>query len=128
VDGAPGSGDRIGRDGWCRTPGRGAPGRLARVLRTRPFEKGDDSLFEKVQVLYNRAKHIDGAIAAGKVPKGATSPIWLTNVAMEGTGGRLSFEEFAMVLRYLGRVAEEAATLSPEPAGGPSNPEVGRTR
>jgi hypothetical protein len=46
---------------------------------TKLFSKGDGSLAERVNLLYNSMKHVESRIAAGQIEEDATIPVWLSN-------------------------------------------------
>lgn len=45
------------------------------------FEKGDGSIEERLNRLYNQSKHAESVIKSVNLPPGATIPVWLTMMA-----------------------------------------------
>jgi hypothetical protein len=72
------------------------------------FKKGDGSVLERLNLLYNRSKHADGAIEAGQLPEDATMGIWLTNDGLRSTDSWLTFDEMAEALEEIARWSDAA--------------------
>lgn len=71
------------------------------------FEKGDNSVEERLNKLYNQMKHVESRIAtSGQILPGATIPVWITNEGLKSTDTLLSFSETGEVLRDLAKWAE----------------------
>jgi hypothetical protein len=73
------------------------------------FQKGDQSLLEKLYDIYNDSKHMENAIKQGRIPTEATAAVWITNQGLETTKipSGLSFAELAEILTSMGEVAEK---------------------
>jgi hypothetical protein len=65
------------------------------------FVQGDGSVLERLNLLYNRLKHMDGAIESGQLPAESTMAIWLTNDGVRSVDSVLTFAEIADILRDL---------------------------
>jgi hypothetical protein len=65
------------------------------------FTKGDGSALERLNLLYNRSKHMEKAIEAGQVPSESTMAIWLTNDGVQSIDSQLTFAEMADILKDL---------------------------
>lgn len=72
------------------------------------FKNGDGSVLERLNLLYNRSKHADGAIEAGQLPEDATMGIWLTNDGLRSTDSWLTFDEMAEALQEIARWSDAA--------------------
>lgn len=83
--------------------------------RTRPFERGDGSVEQRVHHLYNRSKHSDNAIEAGQLPSHGTIPVWMEDDGLHGVDAILAWEETGEVLQDLSKFAnllEDPLTLA----------------
>lgn len=69
------------------------------------FAKGDGSVEERLNSLYNSMKHVESRIEASQILEGATVPVWLTNAGIQSTDTLLTYEETADILRDLARWA-----------------------
>ena len=72
------------------------------------FEKGDGSVLQRLNLLYNRSKHVEKAIEAGQLPADATIAIWLTNDGLRSVDSWLTFDEMADILDGLARWSDAA--------------------
>ncbi len=72
---------------------------------TPPFRKGDGSVEQRVNLLYNRSKHSDTAIEAGQLPPEGTVPVWMEDDGLHGVDVMLRWEEIGEVLRDLSNFA-----------------------
>lgn len=72
------------------------------------FKKGDGSILERLNLLYNRSKHVDKAIEAGQLPSKSTMAIWLTNDGIQSINGGLTFTEMADILTELAMWSDAA--------------------
>lgn len=72
---------------------------------TRPFEKGDGSVEEIVNHLYNRSKHSETAISAGQLPPEGTISVWMEDDGLHGIDVMLSWEKTGEVLQDLSNFA-----------------------
>ena len=65
------------------------------------FEPGDGSVTQRLNLLYNRAKHAEKAITSQQLPPDGTLPVWLKNDGLHCVESILTFEEIAEVLKDL---------------------------
>jgi hypothetical protein len=70
------------------------------------FVKGDGSILQRLNLLYNRTKHIESDIKSGQGPPNGTLPVWLTNEGLETTNAQLAFGEMADILSDLAKWAD----------------------
>jgi hypothetical protein len=70
------------------------------------FQPGDGSPMQRLNLLYNRAKHAEKAITAQQLPPDGTLPVWLKNNGLHCVESSLSFEEVAEILEDLAHWAE----------------------
>jgi hypothetical protein len=70
------------------------------------FEPGDGSVAQRLNLLYNRAKHAKKAITSHQLPPDGTLPVWLKNDGLHCVESSLTFEEIAEVLKDLAHWAE----------------------
>ena len=81
---------------------------------TPPFRKGDGSVEQRVNLLYNRSKHSSEAIRANQLPLKGTISVWMENDGLHGVDVMLSWEETGEVLHDLSNFAtmlEDPKTL-----------------
>lgn len=71
------------------------------------FEKGNGTILERVNTIYNNIKHLNQRIEEGIIPEGFTIPMWVTNFGLESPNAQLGFQEFASLLAELGTLADE---------------------
>jgi hypothetical protein len=76
------------------------------LQRKQIFTKGDGSLEERLNALYNRMKHVEDSITLGRIQDGATVPVWLTNDGLISVDNVLTYVETAEVLREIAKWAE----------------------
>lgn len=69
------------------------------------FERGDGTTFQRLNLLYNRSKHVEKAIAAGQLPEDTSLPVTVTADALVSTDARVDFAELAETLQMLGKGA-----------------------
>ncbi len=72
------------------------------------FVKDDGSVFQRLDLLYNRSKHLESAIECQQLPPGGTLPVWLTNDGLQAVDGALTFPEISEILTDLANWAEAA--------------------
>lgn len=72
------------------------------------FERGDGSVLERLNLLYNRSKHADKAIESGQLPEDGTMGIWLANDGLHSIDSWLNFDEMAEILDELARWSDAA--------------------
>jgi len=65
------------------------------------FVRGDESVEERVNGIYNALKHAESEIDAGRVPPAGTLPVWLTNDGLRSLRTMLSYDEIADCLERL---------------------------
>jgi len=70
------------------------------------YEKGDESVQERLNKLYNRSKHADSAIERWEFVGDSPLCVWLTNEGLRSTETSLSFDEIAGILEELARIAD----------------------
>jgi hypothetical protein len=70
------------------------------------FRRGDGSAFQRLNLLYNRAKHVESAIASHQLPEDGTIAVWLKNDGLHSIDGFLTFDEIAEILKDLSRYAD----------------------
>lgn len=66
------------------------------------FERGDGSIFQRINLIYNRTKHVDKAIEAGQIPDNASLPVNLTDAALVAVDAELKYDELAGTISMLG--------------------------
>ena len=66
------------------------------------FEKGDNSVYERVNGIYNTSRHFDPS----KLPSGDLHAIWLTNEAVRTQEHRLEYDELRGAVASLARIAD----------------------
>lgn len=69
------------------------------------FDRGDGSIEERLNELYNSMKHVEKRIAAGQILDGATVPVWLTNDGIQSTDALLTYAETAEILKDIAKWA-----------------------
>lgn len=72
------------------------------------FAKDDGSVVQRLNLLYNRTKHLETAINSEQLPPDGTIPVWLTNDGLQAVGGKLTFAEIAEILVDLAKWADAA--------------------
>lgn len=78
------------------------------------FKKGDGSVEERLNLFYNKMKHVESCIASNQMIEGATVPVWLENSGLVSIGQHFSFQETAEVLKNLAICAD--ALMNPTTA------------
>jgi hypothetical protein len=80
----------------------------ALLVRGQPvlFGRNDGSSLQRLNLLYNRTKHIESAIKSGQLPPNGTLSVWLTNEGLEAVGAKLAFNEMADILCDLAKWAD----------------------
>lgn len=68
--------------------------------------RGDGSIEERLNIVYNAMKHVEDRIGTADVLAGELTPVWLSNRGIECVGTHLAFEETATVLEALAQWAE----------------------
>lgn len=75
------------------------------------YSKGDGSIQERLNHLYNRSKHAENVIKGRHLPEGGAIPVWMENDGLHGNGVLLKWEETGLVLEEL----SSEATLLEDP-------------
>jgi hypothetical protein len=70
------------------------------------FKRGDGSITQRLNLLYNRAKHAEKAITSQQLPPDGTLPVWLKNDGLYCVESSLTFEEIAEILKDLAQWAD----------------------
>lgn len=70
------------------------------------YEKGNGSVEERLNSLYNQSKHTEKVIRGEEMPETATVPVWLTNEGLESHNVRLTYHETGDVLSHLAEYAQ----------------------
>jgi hypothetical protein len=82
-----------------------------------PFSRGDGSVLERMDRVYNASKHADEFIANGRrFAPDSTLPVWLVNTGLQSMDCLLSFAELADEIESLGRIAKQLSALEPRAA------------
>jgi hypothetical protein len=81
-----------------------------RALDRDLFSKGDGSVFERLNWLYNKGRHFDPQ----DLPTGDLHALWITNDGLRAREHAVTFEEMRDALRLLGRTAQAIAGGAPE--------------
>jgi hypothetical protein len=84
---------------------RGLFGFLTHQEIPMPFVRGERSVEERLNDVYNHMKHVESRIENGQMIEGATIPVWLTNDGLRSTDALLTYAETAEVLRDLAKWA-----------------------
>lgn len=82
---------------------------LVAAFQGRALEKGDGSVEQRLNALYNQMKHVESRIENGQMLTGATVPVWLDNAGLRSIDTTLTFRETAEVLKDLGKYADALA-------------------
>lgn len=65
------------------------------------FVRGEGSVEERLNDLYNHMKHVESRIESGQMIEGATIRVWLTNEGLRGANALLTYDETGEILRDL---------------------------
>jgi hypothetical protein len=105
---------------------------LAPTEKRALFEPNDGSILQRLNLLYNRSKHLSKAINSDQLATGSTLAVWLTNEGLRCVDGHLTFDELAGVLEELARWSDAAQDpltmrdkLSVDDLGAPSDAGIG---
>lgn len=71
------------------------------------FEKNDGSSIQRLNKLYNVAKHYDSSISNGDLEELNTIPIWITNQGIKSNQTFLDFDELHAMMREVELIADE---------------------
>ena len=69
------------------------------------YDKGDGSVQEKLNTLYNQMKHVESRIDCGQMPNNGTVPVWLVNAGLKSVDASMTFFETTEVLKELSKFA-----------------------
>jgi hypothetical protein len=70
------------------------------------FDKSDGTALQRLNLLYNRSKHAESAIASRQLPEDGTLPVWLKDDGLHSIDSHLTFDEIADILETLARLAD----------------------
>ncbi len=87
---------------------------LITACEGKAFEKGDGSVEQRLNALYNQMKHVESRIDNNQMIPGATVPVWLANSGLQSVDAALSYAETGEVLRDLAKYAN--ALMNPKTA------------
>ena len=80
-----------------------------KAVGTALFQKGDASVYERLNWIYNVSRHFDPeALLVGDLHR-----VWVTNDGVHTREHALAFDEIREALQLLGRVAEKVGGASP---------------
>ena len=82
------------------------------VTKQKPFQKGDKSPMERLNMIYNRSKHFEEGVRQQAMPP--ATPVWLINEGLECSLGTLSFADFHEIILDLTKCAEAIAVELPK--------------
>ena len=81
-----------------------------RALGTDLFTKGDGSVYERLNWLYNKGRHFDPQA----LPAGDLHALWLTNDGFHSREHAVTFEEMRDAIKVLGRMTDTIAGSVPK--------------
>jgi len=81
-----------------------------RALKTKLFEKGDGSVYERLNWLYNEGRHFDPQ----DLPSSDLHSLWISNEGLNSREHLVTFGELRDSLIVLASIAEQIAAGSPE--------------
>jgi len=81
-----------------------------RALATDLFTKGDGSVYERLNWLYNKGRHFDPQA----LPQGDLHALWLTNDGFHSREHAITFEEMREALKVLGGMVDKIAGSAPK--------------
>ncbi|MFI5710707.1 hypothetical protein [Kribbella sp. NPDC051620] len=99
---------------------------LTRAEKNALFKKDDGTTLQRLNLLYNRSKHLPKAINSDQIGHGSTLAVWLTNDGLRCPDGHLTFGELAEILEELAFVSDavqDPLTMHEKLSGSPSGPE-----
>jgi hypothetical protein len=89
--------------------GRGSPRELIEATSQepyRPYTRGEGSVEERLNNLYNSMKHAESRISSGQIPEGALVPVWLINEGLTSSDALLTFAETGEILEGIANWAD----------------------
>jgi hypothetical protein len=78
------------------------------------FDKGDGSVEQRLNAIYNQMKHVESRIDNAQMQPGATVPVWLENQGLRSIDANLTYAESGEVLMELAKYAD--ALMNPKTA------------
>ena len=81
-----------------------------RALDTKLFEKGDGSVYERLNWLYNVGRHFDPQA----IPSGDLHRLWITNDGLHTREHSVTFTELRDTLKFLAGMVDKIAGSSPK--------------
>lgn len=87
---------------------------LLKAFKSKAFSKGDGSLEERLNNLYNQMKHVESRIECMQMLPEATVPVWLTNDGIKSIDAFMTYGETADVLKQIAVWAD--ALMNPKTA------------
>jgi len=78
---------------------------MRRALGISLFSPGDGSPYERLNLIYNKARHSDPQT----LPAGQLHAVWIKNDGLYAEGANLTFGELHELLRDVGRIADKLA-------------------
>jgi hypothetical protein len=87
---------------------------LLKAFSGTAFKKGDGSVEERLNLLFNAMKHVESRIENGQMLLGATVPVWLTNDGLCSVDAIMSYGETGEILKQLATWAD--ALMNPQTA------------
>lgn len=90
---------------------------LEKAFSVAVYKKGEHSVEERLNHLYNQMKHIESRIENGKLLPEATVPVWLTNSGLRSIDAELTYAETAEILKDVAKWAD----ILQDPKSAPDN-------
>jgi hypothetical protein len=78
---------------------------LQKCFKVEIYKQGENSVEERLNVLYNQMKHVESRIENKQILEGATVPVWLTNHGLVSIDSALTFSETGEALKDLAKWA-----------------------
>lgn len=85
-----------------------ACGFMMRLTGEKLFQKGDDSKYERLNLIYNVSRHLDPA----RLHSGDLHAVWITNHGVQIKDCELSYAEVESFLVEVGGLADRISTVS----------------
>ena len=76
-----------------------------RALKTKLFAQGDGSPYERLNLIYNNARHSDPET----LPSGQLHSVWIRNDGLFTEGASLTFDELRDLVCQISRIADKLA-------------------
>lgn len=71
------------------------------LANPRTFQNGDNSVLERLNIIYNHIKHCDSKLLAGNFPENATVSIWLSSQEIHCLDASLTSDEIVEILKEI---------------------------